>query len=398
MQEFLTRAGLSEVVNQPLFIHVAGTNGKGSVTEFVQSLLIAHGYQTGGYFSPYVYDLRERVQFNHEPIPEDDFARIATALRPIGDELESTDFGGPTEFEFKTAVGFAYWTERQADFVSLEVGLGGRLDATNVVTPAVAAIVSIGLDHTAILGNSIAEIAYEKAGIIKSGRPVVVGGLQPEAMDVVNEQVQSMGVPVFRWGHEFHSKWHGERLNIQTPLSTYEDLEIGLYGQIQGQNAAIAVMSLEAAGIALAADSVRSGLASAKIPGRFEVVQWKGKTVILDGAHNLEAMREFVDSFKSRFLGQKAAVITNMVQGHSFERLYTPLLDVADRVVVAPIKFHRALEPEQVAGHLRQFVATETATSIEDALERVLASNQNLVIVTGSFYLVGEIGNAIRAR
>lgn len=398
MDEFLRLSDLASYVTQPKFVHVAGTNGKGSVTEFVQSLLIAHGFRTGGFFSPYVYDLRERVQFNHELISEDDFAALATYLRPIGDSLEGTKFGGPTEFEFKTALGFAYWKQQEVDYVSLEVGLGGRLDATNVVTPAVSAIVSIGLDHTSILGDTLGQIAFEKAGVIKPGKPVAVGRLAQEAMSVVEAQATENGSPLYRWGTEFHSVWSGDGLTVMTPSKTYERLKPGLYGDIQGQNAAIAIMALQAAGIDLDREAVEMGIASARIPGRFEVRTVGSKTVVLDGAHNLEAMTEFVSAFKARFPGKRATVITNMVQGHSYERLYGPLLEIMSSALVPPINFSRAFDGAEIAAHLGQFTRAETTSSVVEALDRVLAGDQNLAIVTGSFYLVGEVGNALNAR
>jgi dihydrofolate synthase / folylpolyglutamate synthase len=186
MTEFAARADLVGSLgdgDSPKFIHVAGTNGKGSVTAMLQSCLVDQGHRTGAFFSPYVVDPRERIQFGREMISKEDLAAIATKLMPIGESLSETEFGGVTEFEFKTAMGFEYWKQKECDWVALEVGLGGRLDATNIITPASSAIVSISYDHVSILGETLAEIAREKAGVIKPGRPVVVGEMPDEAFE-----------------------------------------------------------------------------------------------------------------------------------------------------------------------------------------------------------------------
>ncbi|HEY0866603.1 MAG TPA: hypothetical protein VGE01_04465, partial [Fimbriimonas sp.] len=196
MQAFIDRAGLSQNVGRPpgtdpagkpgaRFIHVAGTNGKGSVTAFLQSMLVEHGYRTGAFFSPYVVDPRERVQFGRSLISESDFASVVAHLKPIAESFSETEFGGITEFEFKTAVGVEYWRRKRCEWVALEVGLGGRLDATNVVHPACSAIVSIGYDHTQILGDTLEKIAFEKAGIVKPETPLVVGDVPEPARRVI---------------------------------------------------------------------------------------------------------------------------------------------------------------------------------------------------------------------
>ena len=205
MQEFVHRAGLDQSIGNPSgpqFIHVAGTNGKGSTTAFLQSILVESGYRTGSFFSPFVVDPRERVQFGRELIGKQELADLTEALIPVADSLTDSEFGGITEFEFKTAIGFQYWKQRHAEWVALEVGLGGRLDATSVVTPCASIIVSIGLDHMHILGDTRAKIAFEKAGVIKPGAPVIVGDLPPDALEVVTEVAQANTAPIWRWGHE----------------------------------------------------------------------------------------------------------------------------------------------------------------------------------------------------
>src|SRR6185436_18334668 len=205
MQAFVDKIGMQDALGAeggPQFIHVAGTNGKGSVTAYLQSILVEAGYKTGAFFSPFVYDPRERVQFGRELISKEDLAKLTEELIPIAESFSDTEFGGITEFEFKTALGFLYWKRKQCEWVALEVGLGGRLDATNVVTPKASIIVSIGLDHTNILGHTLAEIAYEKAGIIKPKVPVVVGQMPHEALEVIERAAAEREAPIWRYGKE----------------------------------------------------------------------------------------------------------------------------------------------------------------------------------------------------
>lgn len=203
MRAFVRAAGLEDVLGGPespiQYLHVAGTNGKGSVTAYLQSMLVAQGYKTGGYFSPYVVDPRERIQIGGELISRDEFASVATELREVAERFDQTEQGGITEFEFKTAMGFLAWKRAGVEVVALEVGLGGRLDATNVVTPKACAIVSISLDHTSILGNTEAEIAGEKAGILKPGVTGVLGTVNKEAEAAIKEVAKGAGARSGAW-------------------------------------------------------------------------------------------------------------------------------------------------------------------------------------------------------
>ncbi|MBC8064854.1 MAG: bifunctional folylpolyglutamate synthase/dihydrofolate synthase, partial [Chlorobia bacterium] len=205
MQEFANRLGLPGSLGEvggPQFIHVAGTNGKGSVTAYLQSMLIESGYSTGSFFSPFVYDPRERVQIGRRLIPKSIFALLTEWIRPFGESLTETKFEGVTEFEFKTAMGFQFWKEMEAEWVALEVGLGGRLDSTNIVTPRCSVIVSIGKDHTHILGDTYHQIAEEKAGIIKPGVSVIVGEMPEEALLTILKIAQERGSEAWVFGRE----------------------------------------------------------------------------------------------------------------------------------------------------------------------------------------------------
>ena len=249
-------------------IHVAGTNGKGSTTAMIAGILRHAGYRTGMYVSPYVYDIRERVQIDGRMIPEEDFTRLVEFMIPYAEELGGTEFGHPTEFEVKTALGFLYFAEQNVDFAVLEVGLGGRLDATNIVTPVVSVITSIGLDHTDRLGATISEIAFEKAGIVKQRGHLVTAVADPAAFGVIRsicldrDSVLWQVAPYDGSEGRFAVRPIGpedtasdaaalaaERmplLAVDGVYRRYEGLEVGMRGTFQYANAAAAVGVVEA--------------------------------------------------------------------------------------------------------------------------------------------------------
>ncbi len=392
MAEFAERADLNHPTSK--FIHVAGTNGKGSVTAYLQSIFIEAGFRVGAFFSPYVYDPRERVQFGRELISEADFARLVTQLRPIADSLSDSEFGGITEFEVKTAVGFAYWQEREAEWVALEVGLGGRFDSTNVIHPAASVITSIGLDHVAILGDTYAAIAFEKAGVIKSRVPIIVGAVPDEAMQVIASEASRQKALLWRLGEEIRLAGSGT-YDVLTPTRTVTNLTPGLVGVKQPENMALAVAAAIAAGIGVPDEVFQRGVIRAYAPGRFEVREVQGRLVILDGAHNGEAAAVLSQTLEERYPGQKFALVTGMVAGHDAGRFYAPLVGKVEEVFITPIDFHRAVPPEVLAEALRP--AFPRATVCESSSEAVaFALKTELpVLVTGSFYLVGEVGKSL---
>jgi dihydrofolate synthase/folylpolyglutamate synthase len=393
MQEFLRRLGVSDKLGAPdqpgqtrtnpnttQFIHVAGTNGKGSVCAYLQAMLHEQGYRVGATYSPYVYDVRERVQLGRDLISKQDFARLVERLLEVGATLDDTELGGPTEFEMKTALGFLYWAEKQCDWVALEVGLGGRLDATNVVDPACCVIVSVGLDHTHILGDTLAQIATEKAGIIKSGRPVVVGDLPQEAMQAVEAVARENRAPLYRYGKEFGD----------SPFVP------GIKGHAQAHNLALAVKALELVGAVRDERRMAEGAARARLPGRFEVRQCQGRTFILDGAHNASAAAHLVATMRESGYGGRYKLVTGHLQGHDPNEFYKPLEPVVERAFVAKIDFFRAMEPQEVIAQSGLKDAKPYGSS-EEALRACIAETREgeTVLVTGSFYLVGEVGNLL---
>ena len=403
-------------------IHVAGTKGKGSTTALAAAILRAAGYNVGAYFSPYVYDVRERVQVNGEMIPREDFARLVTEIRPHIEALAQTELGQTTEFELKTLLGFLYFAERGVDFACIEVGLGGRLDATNVVQPAVTVITNIGLDHTNILGDTHALIAAEKAGILKPGIPCFTATENPEALEVIRRIAAERNVPLALvrrgsvsgpTGEETEVRWevasslfvgegHTDPVTIATPTRLYAQMEMRMGGIYQRANAACAVAAVERAlterGTELPETAVRSALATTALPGRLSLYPLpNGPLVVTDGAHNAlaaEALAGPVAALREQYRIERLFLVIGMVGGHAPEGVLAALAPDADRVYACQPDWKRAQPADEIAAVARRFCShVEVIPSVNEAAHAAIrdAGPEDMVLITGSFYTVGEV-------
>lgn len=395
MQAFVDRAGLLKG-SRPNFIQVAGTNGKGSVTATLQSLMVASGKNTGGYFSPYVYDVRERVQHNQELISPEEFAAWTSELLPIAAAMDETEYAGVTEFEFKTALGFLAFERWNCDWVALEVGLGGRLDASSVCTPKCGVIVSIGLDHVDILGQSYAEIAREKAGICKPNLPLVIGEMPAEATAAIREVANGLNCDVWQIGREMIVERRAERVTLQTPTAAFDFPLAVLAGPHQIGNAALAVAAAYRAGLEFSQEQLDAGILNTRIPGRFEVIKIGAKTFILDGAHNAESASALATTLSEKGYS-KFALVTGMLHGHDPVSFLQPLRPLIEALFVCPVSFGRTRTPQEVAEKAQDCaVKISVCGSALEAI-RLAAAENNVVVVSGSFYLVGELGTLLRS-
>jgi dihydrofolate synthase/folylpolyglutamate synthase len=401
-------------------IHVGGTNGKGSVTAMISSILKSAGYNVGSYYSPFVYNIRERVQLNGSLISESDFTRLTEFIRPIAAEIGETELEHPTEFEFKTALALVYYVEQGVDFAVLEVGLGGRLDATNIVNPLVSVITNVTMDHMEHLGNTIPEIAYEKAGIIKEDGHLVTASMDEEALNVL---VQTC--------HERNSlMWHvhphesqpcrskissvmtnqplkldavskpGDTLNGCISLdgirSTYEEIQIGMHGDFQNVNASTAIGAIEALqcrGFAISEVAIREGLMAAYLPGRLEILHEK-PYLLIDGAHNIDAAHKLADALKHQFQYEKLIMIIGMASGHLVDDVVGTLAPMADLVIAVAADNERSIPPSDIAECAREYCPNVMIImSVKDAVCKALtlASENDMICVAGSFYVLNEV-------
>jgi dihydrofolate synthase/folylpolyglutamate synthase len=346
-------------------IHVAGTNGKGSTCAMIESVARACGRRCGLFTSPHLIDYRERIQVSGRQIPEDACAAMLTQLREICERMETH----PTFFEISLALAMRWFRARECDLIVLETGMGGRLDATTAVPADVCVITPIGLDHMQWLGDTLAAIAAEKAGIFVTGKPVVSAPQEPEAKFVLEKAANEARSPL-----EF----------IAEPLLGYP---IALLGGHQQWNAALAVAALHRAGLPLNSDSVRYGLAKLVWPGRFEEIE---PGVVLDGAHNPHAAKVLADTWKSRFPGEKASLVFSAVAAKDISGILEILAPLASRMFLCPVDTPRAVSAAELAGFLPADAPPhETFANVEAAIAAAKAHGAP-VLIAGSLFLVGE--------
>ena len=382
--------------NQLKFIHVAGTNGKGSTCAMLSKILCAEGYRTGLFVSPFVDRFNERIQFNNEPIPDDDLAEIITEIEPVVNSMENL----PTEFEVITAAAFLYYVKMKCDYVVLEVGLGGELDSTNVIeTPLLAIITAIDYDHMHILGNTIEEIASAKAGIIKDGGSVLFYGEHHDALPVIEAACKKHGASLQVVDRstlkEGSYDLHGQTFDYKD----YQDLRLGLLGKYQMRNAATvidAVELLRKQGIAISNEALRTGLRETVWPARFELLR-EDPPFFVDGGHNPHGVRGTVETYRRLFPEQKATVIMGMMRDKDVSQSIELLLPIAKAFYTVTPNNDRAMPSEELAGLIRTFGAHAASFSkVSDAVETA-ANGEGPVLAVGSLYMAGEVHEAFRA-
>ncbi|MBR0040039.1 MAG: bifunctional folylpolyglutamate synthase/dihydrofolate synthase [Oscillospiraceae bacterium] len=374
------------------FIHIAGTNGKGSCAAMTASVLKAAGYRTGLFTSPYLFRFNERMQIGGEPIPDETLARLVTELQPQADAMEDH----PTEFELMTAAALLWYERERCDFVVLEVGLGGRLDATNVIeNPEVCAIMNIGLDHTQILGDTVEQIAAEKAGIIKPGAEVVLYGQQESVVEVVRSVCEEKGAPLTV--ADF-SKIKPEFESLEGQVFTYrgEPYAIGLLGAHQRKNAAVVVEiagALRRRGFVIEQDALEHGLYAAEWPARFELVGEEPPFVV-DGGHNPQCAQTVADNLETYFPAMRRVLLIGVLADKDYETMLDILAPEAAAFVCVTPDSPRALPAEGLAAALARFgkptqVCEDIPSGVAAAQE--LAGTDGMVCAVGSLYMAGAI-------
>ena len=381
-------------------VHIAGTNGKGSTAAMIASALTASGYTTGLYTSPHLHTWRERIRVNGRLISEEELTALVERLKP---EIEAVNqkatYGQLTTFEMLTALAFAHFKLKEVDFQVLEVGLGGKFDATNVINPEVCIITSISFDHTEVLGNSLAEIAAEKAGIIKPGCVVVTSPQPDEVNTVIEETCFSHGVELVRVGSNI--TWQGissnlnrQLLQVKGRLDSYE-LSIPLLGDYQLGNAATAVAALEVLagrGVNISKNSIISGLAQVGWPGRLQILSHR-PLLIVDGAHNPDSARRLKQSLEQHFDFDRAILVIGASSDKDIAGIISELAPPFDKVIVTRSRHPRAMPlPLLKAEFRRHGVEAQAIDTVSEALSLALAlaGARDLVCVTGSLFVVAE--------
>lgn len=380
-------------------LHIGGTNGKGSTAAMTAAILQAAGYRVGLYTSPHLVDFRERIQIDGEPIAEEALVALTDRVRTaMGRDLD------PTFFEFTTAIAFEHFADMKVDIAVIEVGMGGRFDATNVVRPVAAAITTIALDHQAHLGTTVSAIAREKGGIIKPGTPLVVGKIDDEAWDVIRSIAEERRAPVRRWGADFQCGGDPTTgFEYRRTSRSYSGLVCRLAGHHQLQNAACALALLDAASdsFAVSEHAVRDGLRTVRWEGRLEVVD-HDPLVVLDGAHNPAAasvVADYLKDFRLRHPGSRLILVLAVMRDKDREGFLRVLLPVADEVVVTAVQMARsATVRDMLETPVEWPPFVHAAPSVPEALveARRRARPVDLICVTGSLMLIGEVKALLR--
>ena len=381
------------------FVHVAGTNGKGSTAAMLDSCLRAAGYKTGLFTSPYINRFNERVQVDGVPIPDGDLVRLVERVQPAAAAMADT----PTEFEFITALGMLWFAEQRCDIVVLEVGLGGALDSTNVIDPPECAVITaLGLDHVKELGPTLADIAAAKAGIIKPGSPAVSYGGAPEADRVIAAAAHACGAPLTVVDFT-RLRLRGAGLDGQTfDFDGLDGLTLPLLAGYQPRNAAVAVTALRALRARvwdIPDEAIRRGLASVRWPGRFELLR-RSPPFLLDGSHNAHGMRATADSLRSLFPGQKFVFLVSIMADKDADEMLRLLLPLAKAFVTVTAPSPRAIPAADLAARIEALGGrAEPAASIPAAVEHAAAlAAGGPAAALGTLYFSGEVRQAVAAR
>ena len=379
------------------YVHIAGTNGKGSTAAMTANILQKAGYRTGLYTSPYIYRFNERMQINGAPISDEELAQITQWIQPLAQSMEES----PTEFELVSCIAFEYFYRNNCDIVVLEVGMGGALDSTNVIPcPEVAVITNIGLDHVNELGATVEEIALQKAGIFKAGGDAVVYRGKPSVEAVFEKVCNDKNInlkkadfeslKLLSHGLEGQTFDCGERKNISLPL----------LGDHQLHNAAVVLSiadTLKEKGWALTEDHIRQGITTVSWPGRFDIMR-KNPLFIIDGGHNAQCIEALVKNIQDYLAGKNIVVLTGVLADKDYAQMYRPVMPLVSEFVCITPPNPRKLDAALLAKYLTEKGAVATASNsiiegVTTAMEK--AGKDGVVLCFGSLYTIGDIRNAL---
>lgn len=381
-------------------IHVAGTNGKGSIASSLSSILAASGYRVGLYTSPHLVKFNERISINNKPVADKNVVDAYNAVK-------NADYGDrePTFFEFATAMAFYEFGKARVDWAVIETGMGGRLDATNIINPALSIISNIALEHQAYLGDTIAQIAGEKGGIIKKSIPVVSGVSQKSAIKVIKGIAKKYSAPLYQFGDDFRGagtekdgfSYFGSYSGI---VKQWHNMRSGLAGEHQIDNAAIALAACEvliSSGVELPEQKIREGLENTSWPGRLELI-CKAPIILLDGAHNLEAAQKLAGYLSASLNDRKITLVIGILDDKPYEDMLACLIPFCSRVILTQPKIDRSLSPDKLYPMAKKFafdvsIISDVGAAVKHAVETALP--EEAVCIAGSLYVVGEAKQAL---
>ena len=378
------------------FVHIAGTNGKGSTAAMMDSCLRAAGYKAGMFTSPFINRFNERIQVNGIPIPDQDLVQLVEQVQPAAQAMEDV----PTEFELITALGMLYFVQQNCDIVVLEVGLGGALDSTNIIPPpACAVITALGMDHVKELGPTLADIAAAKAGIIKPGSPVVSYGGEPEADKVIADTARAQGAPLTVVDFSRLQLRSASLDGLVFDFDGLEGLTLPFLASYQARNAAVAITALRALcgrGWNISDQAIRQGLAQVRWPGRFELLR-RDPPFLLDGSHNAHGMRATVASLRERFPGEKFVFLISIMADKDWDKMLQLLLPLAKCFVTVTAPSPRAIPAPDLAAQIRAMGgAAEPADTIPAGVARADAlAAGGPVAALGTLYFSGDVRRAL---
>ncbi|MCD5003290.1 bifunctional folylpolyglutamate synthase/dihydrofolate synthase [Enterococcus saccharolyticus] len=393
--------------NVPM-IHVAGTNGKGSTVSYLRAMIQETGLTVGTFTSPYIESFNERIAMNGVAISDEELLGLVKKIRPLVAQLdEDEQLSGITEFEVLTAMAFVYYAEQQVDVAIIEVGLGGLLDSTNVISPMLTAITTIGMDHMDILGDTLEEIAEQKAGIIKEGIPVVTGNIQEKALRVINRIAEQKQAEVHRFDQAYQvtykhpdAQW-GEVFDFYNESGRLPELKTSLLGKHQVENAGVAIqlfyLYCQTVKIPFQEKNVREGLKRTFWPARMERIS-EEPLVILDGAHNEHAIKRLVENIKQEFSNYRIHILFSALETKEISTMIHQLLELPNaNIYLTSFDYPKALRLEknyQKIDEKRIQIASLWQFGLADILEK--AEEDSLVLVTGSLYFVSEVRNLLQ--
>ena len=380
-------------------VHIAGTKGKGSTSAMAASILKEAGFKVGLYTSPHLISFRERIRINDELISEADLCSLVNRIKPLIDEIDEESDEYPTFFEVYTTLAFLYFKERKADFCVVEGGMGGRLDATNIIMPLCCGITQISFEHTQKLGNTLREIAAEKAGIIKEGG-ICVSSLQDNsARDVIRETCAKKHCKLYEVGRDLHFNEErfnfpiGQEFSVTGIFEKYPSLEVGLLGEHQFMNAATAIGLIESLrfyDIIIKDSAIRSGLRNVKWPGRLQILQ-NNPYIVLDGAQNRASAKALKAAIKRIFKYNRLILVLGISKDKDIKGICEELEPISDEIILTKASLPRGEEPVVIKRNIAK--AARLASSIEEAMNTAegISAPSDLILVTGSLFVVGEL-------